>query len=287
MKTISLQQPYAELVLQGRKTLDLRTFNATFRGRFAIHASQTVQKDICALYGLDPDSLPRGAIVGTVELVGAEPLTAETYAARHDEHLRPAGWLPNLVGWELANPQRLATPIPFRGRQGWFSIPDDLIAAAAPAKAARQPALTYQAARPFALVVEPRGGSTYALSLYQWPIRAEGVPPRPTKVMTLAGAVLQAIADHVLAALRAAGYKNTDLSARRHAPFYLPEEPGVRLGLLFLTVAPLSRWARIDAIGREVRSMPAEEAYYWYSKCTALETAPRAQQALRVLLAAE
>jgi hypothetical protein len=33
--------------------------------------------------------------------------------------------------------------------------------------------------------------------------------------------------------------------------------------------------------------MPSEEAYYWYSKCTTPDYAGRAQQALRVLLAAE
>lgn len=61
----------------------------------------------------------------------------------------------------------------------------------------------------------------------------------------------------------------------------------MRLGLLFLTVAPLSRLDRIETISRELRDMPSEEAYYWYSKCTTLDYAGRAQQALRMLLAAE
>jgi hypothetical protein len=33
--------------------------------------------------------------------------------------------------------------------------------------------------------------------------------------------------------------------------------------------------------------MTLEELYYWYSKCTATDTAERAKKALRMLLAAE
>jgi len=37
----------------------------------------------------------------------------------------------------------------------------------------------------------------------------------------------------------------------------------------------------------ELRAMPSEEAYYWYSKCTDPHSSGWAQQALRTLLAAE
>jgi hypothetical protein len=61
----------------------------------------------------------------------------------------------------------------------------------------------------------------------------------------------------------------------------------VRLGLVFLTVKPLTKLLRVETISSGIRQMPSEEAYYWYSKCTAGATAERAQRALRVLLAAE
>jgi hypothetical protein len=43
----------------------------------------------------------------------------------------------------------------------------------------------------------------------------------------------------------------------------------------------------VEAISAGIRQMPLEEAYYWYSKCTAADTAERAQRALRILLADE
>lgn len=135
--------------------------------------------------------------------------------------------------------------------------------------------------------MEPRDAGSYALAIYQWPVKANGSPFEPKRVVVLSGTNLQAVADHVLQALRHGGYRVTDLSPRRRKPFRLDEETGLRLGLLFLTVAPLSRLDRIEAISYQLRTMPSEEAYYWYSKCTDPHVSNRAQQALRVLLSAE
>ena len=49
----------------------------------------------------------------------------------------------------------------------------------------------------------------------------------------------------------------------------------------------LARHDRIEAIGQGVQAMGDEEAYYWFSKCSAGPDALRAQKALRILLAGE
>ncbi len=41
MKALSLKQPFAELILQGRKKIELRKWNTSFRGEFLIHSSKT------------------------------------------------------------------------------------------------------------------------------------------------------------------------------------------------------------------------------------------------------
>ena len=81
------------------------------------------------------------------------------------------------------------------------------------------------------------------------------------------------------------GYKGTDLSGGRREPFTLAEESGVRLGLLFLAVRPITKVDRIEVISQGIRALTSEEAYYWYSKCTSGPAAERALRALRVLLA--
>jgi hypothetical protein len=294
MKALSIRQPWAELILQGRKQIELRTWNTNYRGQIVIHAGQQVKEEHCRAYGFNPEELVRGALVGTVEIVDVIAFDEESYNAHAAEHLRLGKWPGDLVGWRLANPVRFETPIPMSGKQGLFDVDDNLIGTPSPYLSHRERVKESIAsgalpdpARPFELVVEPLDERSYALALYQWPVKANGVLPEPKRVVSLSGDSLRAVADHVLEALRRSGYKVTDLSPRRREPFWMEEEAGVRLGLLFLAVAPLSRMDRVEAISRELRMMPSEEAYYWYSKCTAPDVGSRAQRALRVLLAAE
>ena len=63
-KCLSLKQPYAELIVSGKKTIELRTWNTKFRGEFLIHASKKVDKEACERNKIDPKSLITGAIIG-------------------------------------------------------------------------------------------------------------------------------------------------------------------------------------------------------------------------------
>jgi len=60
IKCLSLRQPYAELVAQGRKT---RRWNTNFRGKFLIHASKAIDKEISAFLNIDCSKLAKGAII--------------------------------------------------------------------------------------------------------------------------------------------------------------------------------------------------------------------------------
>jgi hypothetical protein len=144
--------------------------------------------------------------------------------------------------------------------------------------------------RPFELRVVRRGETDYGLALYQEPAasrdQVEGNGHWPLVVQAW-GTPLKSVMDQVLAALKEAGYRTTDLSRSRQAPFALGEAQGVRLGLLFLAVKPLRKVTRMTGISEQVEGMTDEEAYYWFSKTTTALTARRAQRALRVLLAEE
>lgn len=90
----------------------------------------------------------------------------------------------------------------------------------------------------------------------------------------------------VLAALRESKLKPTQLSPARKKPLKLSEPAGVRLALVILGTAPLSRRGRVTEIEEGVAAMSTEEAYYWYAKCTGPE-ASRSRRALRLLLSDE
>src|SRR5947209_14798855 len=115
--------------------------------------------------------------------------------------------------------------------------------------------------RLFELRVVRAGPTDYGLALHQPPApgrqngRPNGTWPR---VVHIWGTPLQMVMDQVLAALKEAGYRPSDLSRNRQAPFKLPEETGVRLGLLFLAVKPLRKIGRMTAISEQVHAMTGE-----------------------------
>lgn len=311
VKALSFRQPWAELVLQGRKTLDLRTWSTRHRGPLAIYASQTVEKEACLQHGLDPDQLTTGAVIGLVDLVGVVELDQSAYDARAAAHFSGRHFQEPLFGWELANPRVLAAPVPTRGRLLLFEVdlPDQIEAPdQEPDQTSTQTTVpkpnyleeVWGSALPFELRLFPEADpktsqASYRLGIYQRKLEPPAVQPslyrqppnQMERVVELGGVPLRAVADQVLEALRENGYKATDLNPNRREPFALQEEWGVRLGLLFLAVKPVSKVSRIEVISAGIRQMTSEELYYWYSKCTSRAKAERAQKALRMLLADE
>ena len=72
------------------------------------------------------------------------------------------------------------------------------------------------------------------------------------------------ILEHVVAAVRASGYRPTVLGPQRRDPITLDEAAGVRLALTLLATAPLNRGDRIRAVAAGIAAMSIEETYYWY-----------------------
>lgn len=144
--------------------------------------------------------------------------------------------------------------------------------------------------KPFELRVVTDQPEDYGLSLYRMPARGESVNGSEDEwrlVVGIHGTPMRAVMDQILTAIKHAGYRPSDLSRGRKAPFLLSEEAGVRLGLLMLAVKPLRKSSRMAEISEQVQSMASEEAYYWFSKMTDHHVGRRSQKAMRILLARE
>jgi hypothetical protein len=110
LPALGVRQPWAELIVRGIKTLEVRVVPTNVRGTVYVYASKTpaVGELVRATerkYAVDMRDLRRGVIIGTVDVVGCRPCTAEVAAAA----CVPADQLRGRYGWELANPRRLAT----------------------------------------------------------------------------------------------------------------------------------------------------------------------------------
>lgn len=133
----------------------------------------------------------------------------------------------------------------------------------------------------FALRVIPRPNDSFGLGLLQGASEPDVVL---THVVRLWGTPLEIVFDQVFAALKHAGHRASELKPSSRELFYLSEDDGVRLGLLFLALKPLKKLERIEAIARQIKAMQWEELYYWFSKCTNKSSAGRAKKALRILM---
>ena len=144
--------------------------------------------------------------------------------------------------------------------------------------------------KPFELRVVPDGSSDYWLALFEMPARSRNLQGNSREwqlVVRVRGTPMRAIIDQVLTTIKQAGYRASDLSRSRKAPFQLTEGPGVRIGLLMLGVKPLRKTSRMTDISEQIRSMTEEEAYYWFSKVTDTHVGHRCRKAMRILLAQE
>jgi len=152
MKCISLWQPWATLWLLGVKCYETRSWHHKHTGPLLVHAATKwgkEQRQLCerepfrsALLaaGLDPahgfrDSLPRGCVVGVVDLTGwravedllgilpggkKDPMLTERELAFGDFSRGRYAW--------MAGPRTLfRTPVPYPGRQLLFDVPDGLV----------------------------------------------------------------------------------------------------------------------------------------------------------------
>ena len=122
MKALSLKQPYAELILQGRKTIELRKWNTKHRGVFLIHASKIPDKE--AMKRFNFTSLPTGAIVGKVTLVDVKHYKSQQkHSQNNPHHLASNVW--GNHGFILENPQRI-NPVPCLGKLNFWTVPKNI-----------------------------------------------------------------------------------------------------------------------------------------------------------------
>jgi hypothetical protein len=148
VKAISLWQPWATLIALGIKRIETRGWSTRYRGPIAIHASKRFERDALddIVWDLgdrgqwqsanrlsvvsDSGQIPRGALVAvarlaevrtTDDLFGGDTLTPTEYVCG-DFH-------PGRFGWLLEDVRALETPVPFRGAQGLFEVPDELVRA--------------------------------------------------------------------------------------------------------------------------------------------------------------
>jgi len=117
MKAITLTQPWATAVILGLKPWETRSWRTTYRGPLAIHAGVTMPRYARefageqALRGVIPVHLPRGSVLGIVQLVACVP-------ARDAEPDEWGDYSPGRFAWKFEDIDAFEEPIPAKGALG-------------------------------------------------------------------------------------------------------------------------------------------------------------------------
>lgn len=115
MKVLSIQQPWAELIVSGIKDVENRDWPTKFRGEFLVHASKKFDLEsfkYLSIYGGHFDGKTEkdfllGGIIGKSEIIDC----STDYQS---------GWFTGKYGFVLRNSQRLVF-IPIKGQLGFWN----------------------------------------------------------------------------------------------------------------------------------------------------------------------
>lgn len=110
----------------GLKRVETRHWSTKYRGPIVIHAAKRWTRDereLAAEHGLI--DLPLGAIVATAQLIDVLPIERVSPTVSSQE-LAWGNYAPGRFGW-LFDAVTPIQPVPFRGGQGFFNVPDELV----------------------------------------------------------------------------------------------------------------------------------------------------------------
>lgn len=136
MRALAVLQPYADLIVQGKKTVELRSWKTSFRGEFLVHASKGILRPDLEHFGYVKSGEPLDIGLGFGCIVGKATLEAvwqyrtrdefendkylhlaEVYA---DEEFSPPS--DKLYAFLVKDAVKFETPIPCRGMLNFFRV---------------------------------------------------------------------------------------------------------------------------------------------------------------------
>ena len=132
MRTLTVCQPYAELILRGLKRVENRAWPIDYRGAILLHAGKSEKFFTADNYGIPREAMAFGAVVGVAQLRGC--IRCRTARGFDSAVLEAWPWLDgheHAEGpycWILEDVFRFAEPVPYRGMPGIFDIPAGLVA---------------------------------------------------------------------------------------------------------------------------------------------------------------
>lgn len=133
---LAVRQPWASLIAEGHKTIEVRSTNTLKRGKIAIYASRTTPREyenrkfFKELGFIEAKRMPRGKILATADLYQCLTVRREDFTYyRHQHRVDGSYFIPGKTYlWYLENIQKVE-PVDFKfnGSVIWSSIDEELL----------------------------------------------------------------------------------------------------------------------------------------------------------------
>jgi len=122
LKCLSVSQPFADLIISRKKTIELRNWNTNFRGEFLIHAPLKIRKEDCKRLKMN-EKLITGVIVGKAELYDVKRYNSIKEIKEDQKfHFASKKFHNKTFGFMLKNAKLFRIPIPCKGQLGFFDV---------------------------------------------------------------------------------------------------------------------------------------------------------------------
>ncbi len=120
---LSIKQPWADMILKNKKSIELRRWNSHFRGEFYIHASKTIDKEACKEFDIDPKSLTCGSIIGKANLLDVKEYFNKSQFEKDSlKHMASFyGFAIPMYGFILDDVEEIE-PIEIKGKLKFFEV---------------------------------------------------------------------------------------------------------------------------------------------------------------------
>lgn len=121
---MSVSQPFADLIIKGKKTIELRHWNTRYRGEFLVHSPSKIKLDDCKRLGIDPTNLAVGSIVGKAVIYDVKKYqTKKEFLADKKHHFASESYFSDKTfGFLLKSAKEFKIPISAKGQLGFFDI---------------------------------------------------------------------------------------------------------------------------------------------------------------------
>ena len=124
MKALTIKQPWADLIVNGYKKYEFRSWKTNYRGKILIHAGLSFEKDKVAKFKDYNLSLIKGAIIGEADITDC--ILVDEQFLKKVREIDPIVY--NQSGhvekyaWKLENIKKYDQPIFIKGKLGLWNI---------------------------------------------------------------------------------------------------------------------------------------------------------------------